>query len=216
MKTPTCKYCGSHAHWSYMCFKNPKRKAAIRHKYSAYKAGETPKRDKVLSSSKSLVRKRLILELDKYCSLCVRIAAADKNGIATCYCCGRRLPWKCMHNGHFKSRQFQGTRFDFENMRCCCEYCLTGEAELYREDFSVIRQRDVKKGDMILARNPMSKGMMIVEVESIFPLEVDKTKVLDCDGDVVEGNFGHLIETKQGFTPIEKINTNNIIKIWKK
>lgn len=41
-----------------------------------------------------------------------------------------------MHNGHFKSRQFQGTRFDFENMRCCCEVCnvtLHGNLKKYRE-----------------------------------------------------------------------------------
>lgn len=134
-KVPKCPICGG-PHYKYMCFQNPKRKYALKRKYSAYKVGKTPKRDKVLSSSKSLVRKRLILELDKYCSLCVRIAAADKNGIATCYCCGRRLPWKCMHNGHFKSRQFQGTRFDFDNMKCTCEVCnvtLHGNLKKYRE-----------------------------------------------------------------------------------
>lgn len=134
-KVPKCPICGG-PHYKYMCWQNPKRKYALKHKYSAYKAGQTPKRDKVLSSSKSLVRKRLVLELDKYCSLYVRVAASDKNGIATCFCCGKRLPWKVMHNGHFKSRQFQGTRFDFDNMRCCCETCnvtLHGNLQKYKE-----------------------------------------------------------------------------------
>ena len=214
-KIPKCPICGG-PHYKYMCFQNPKRKYALKRKYSAYKVGKTPKKDKVLSSSKSLVRKRLILELDKYCSLCVRIAAADKNGIATCYCCGRRLPWKCMHNGHFKSRQFQGTRFDFENMRCCCETCLTGEAILYKEDFSPIRQEDVKVGDMILARNPMSKGVMITEVEAIRPVEVGETKIVDVDGDCIEGSLDHRVETEDGFVSIKNLENHNIIKVWKK
>lgn len=217
MKEVVCKNCGAKTHWTYQCWKNPrKRKYAIKRKYSGYKQGVKPKKDKLLRDEKSLNRRRLILELDKYCSWIVRLKASDKYGVITCYTCGKRIPYKMAHCCHYISRRYGGTRFDFDNLRAGCEYCLTGEAELYREDFSVIKQKDVKKGDMILARNPMSKGMMIVEVESIFPLEVDKTKVLDCDGDIVEGNFGHLIETRWGFAPIEKIDINNIIKIWKK
>lgn len=134
-KTPKCRICGG-PHYAYMCFKNPKRKTAIKRKYSAYKRGVKPKKDKLLRTEKNLDRRLLIMELDKYCSWIVRIKASDKNGIVSCYTCGKRLPWKVVHNGHFKSRQFDGTRFDFDNMRPQCEVCnitLHGNIEKYRE-----------------------------------------------------------------------------------
>ena len=131
-----CKYCGSTLHFSYQCFKNPNRGKTLKRRYEkAYKTGEVGKHDKVLNSQ-SLNRKRLVMELDKYCSLIVRISASDKYGVATCYTCGKRLPWKCMHNCHFKSRQFLGTRFDFDNMRCGCPDCNIikhGNISVYRE-----------------------------------------------------------------------------------
>ena len=131
---PKCKICGG-PHYKYQCFQNPKRKYALKRKYSEYKAGKTPRRDKVLSAQ-TTARKRLILDLDKYCSLIVRIQASDKFGVASCFTCGRRLPYKMLDNGHFKSRQFVGTRFDFDNMRPQCQNCnrfLKGNLSQYRE-----------------------------------------------------------------------------------
>lgn len=134
-KQITCKYCGSHTHYSYMCFQNPKRKSALKRKYSQYKAGKTPKHDKVLSAQ-TLDRKRLILELDKYCSLIVRISASDKYGVVNCYTCGKRIPWKLCDNGHYRSRQALQTRWDFLNCHCQCQNCnrlLRGNLSRYRE-----------------------------------------------------------------------------------
>ena len=135
MKEPVCKTCGSKAHWTYQCWKNPRRrKYALKRKYSEYKAGKTPKRDKVLSKQTS-ERKRLILELDKYCSLITRISASDKFGVANCFTCGKRLPWKMLDCGHYKSRQYIGTRFDFDNVRPQCQECNRinrGNLEKYR------------------------------------------------------------------------------------
>ena len=131
-----CKYCGSTLHFSYQCFRNPKRGYAIKKKYEqVYKTGKTPKHDKMLSSQ-SLDRKRLIMELDRYCSLVVRISASNKFGVLSCYTCGKRISYKMCDNGHLKSRQFQGTRFDFDNMRPQCQNCnrtLKGNLVKYRE-----------------------------------------------------------------------------------
>lgn len=134
MKLPKCKICGG-PHYKYQCFQNPKRKYALKRKYSRFKAGLTPRADKVLSKQ-NLDRKRLIVDLDKYCSLYVRVNYADKHGIVTCYTCGKRLPWKMSDNGHYKSRQFVGTRFDFDNMRPQCQNCnrtLRGNLAKYKE-----------------------------------------------------------------------------------
>lgn len=135
MKTPKCSICGG-PHYAYMCFQNPKRKYVIKRKYSGYKQGVKPKKDKLLKDEKSLNRRRLILELDKYCSWIVRLKASDKYGVITCYTCGKRVPYKMAHCCHYISRRYGGTRFDFDNLRAGCEYCnvaLHGNLEKYKE-----------------------------------------------------------------------------------
>lgn len=214
-KIPKCPLCGG-PHYKYMCFKNPKRGKTLARKYKkAYATGKVNKHDKVLVNQ-TLDRKRLIMELDRYCSLIVRIGASNKYGICSCYTCGKRVPFKLGDNGHYRSRQAMQTRWDFQNCHFQCTTCLTGDATLYKWDFSPIQQRNIKSGDMILARNPMSNGVMIVKVEDIEPVEVSKTKTIYIDGEKIEGNFGHLIETRNGFEPIEKVQIHNIIRIWKK
>lgn len=136
MKAPKCKICGG-PHYAYMCFQNPKRKYALKRKYSGYKAGVKPKRDKLLSNEKNLDRRRLTLELDKFCSLYVRLKASNKYGVLSCYTCGKRIPWKTAHCCHFISRRFGGTRFDLDNLRAGCEYCnvaLHGNLEVYKSN----------------------------------------------------------------------------------
>ena len=138
-KKGKCKFCGSDFHWSYQCRLNPKRGYTIKKKYEqAYKTGKTPKHDKLLSSQ-TLNRKRLIMELDKYCSLIVRISASNQFGILSCYTCGKRIPWKCSDCSHLISRQWLGTRFDFDNMRPCCQFCnrtLHGNLKIYRQNLT--------------------------------------------------------------------------------
>ena len=135
MKIPKCPICGG-PHYKTFCFMNPKRKSAIKRKYSAYKVGVNPHKDKLLKTTKQTDRRRLILELDKYYSWYVRVNASDKNGMASCYTCGKRLPWKCLDNGHLISRRFIGTRFDLDDMRPQCQNCnrvLYGNLAYYRE-----------------------------------------------------------------------------------
>ena len=172
-KQPTCKHCGSHSHWSYMCFQNPKRKSAIKRKYSQYKAGKVPKRDKLLSDEKSLDRKRLILELDRYCSLCVRLGASNRYGVVSCYTCGKKIPWRQAHCCHFISRRFGGTRFDFQNLRAGCENCnvaLHGNLEVYRQRLA----REI--GEKAIAELEMKKNNKISTPELKEMLEIVKQK----------------------------------------
>lgn len=167
-KIPTCKLCGQKGHWKYQCFQNPKRSQAIKKKMNEMRMGKTPKRDKVLSSQ-SLNRKRLIVELDRYCSLITRIKASDKNGVVTCFTCGRRLPWKATDCGHYVSRQKMQSRFDFANLRPQCQNCnrvLRGNLEIYRKRLINEIGRDAV--EELENRPPMK--IMTAELESLLGL----------------------------------------------
>ena len=187
MKQPSCKYCGSHSHYSYMCFQNPKRGQAIRRKYSKYKEGTVPKKDKLLHNEKDLDRRRIIMELDKYCSWIVRLRASDKWGVVSCYTCGKRIPWKAAHCCHFISRRFGGTRFDFENLKPGCERCnvaLHGNLEVYRQKLS----REI--GEEGIARLEKNKNNKIPTVK------------LEEMLDGLKKEYKNLVEEKQ--KPLQK------------
>ena len=80
-------------------------------------------------------RNSLIQDLDRYCSLYVRIRDADVHGISICYTCPTKKHYTLMHNGHFISRANMGLRFDVRNnCRTQCEYCNCsrhGNLEVY-------------------------------------------------------------------------------------
>ena len=80
-------------------------------------------------------RNSLIQDLDRYCSLYVRIRDADKDGNVKCYTCTTVKHYTLMHNGHFISRANMGLRFDVKNnCRTQCEACnchLHGNLDVY-------------------------------------------------------------------------------------
>ena len=86
-------------------------------------------------------RNSLIQDLDRYCSLFVRIRDADAKGIVRCFTCSTTKHYTLMHNGHFISRANMGLRFDVKNnCRTQCEYCnchLHGNLELYAATLEV-------------------------------------------------------------------------------
>lgn len=133
-KLPVCKICGG-PHYQYACFKNPKRKAAFK---AHFRGVERTKKKKMSNGTftEQDRRKDLIYKLDLVVSRYVRQYYADKNGICTCYTCGKRIPWKGADCSHFISRRFNGTRFDLDNLRVCCQYCnrvLHGNLDEYKK-----------------------------------------------------------------------------------
>ena len=70
-------------------------------------------------------RKTLIKKLDKVFSEYIRRKYADKNGIVSCYTCGKKAYWKGegMQNGHFISRRSRILRWDERNCRSQCYSC---------------------------------------------------------------------------------------------
>ena len=86
-------------------------------------------------------RNSLIQDLDRYCSLYVRIRDADKEGNVKCYTCPTVKHYTLMHNGHFIGRANMGLRFDVKNnCRTQCEYCncfLHGNLEVYAAELEL-------------------------------------------------------------------------------
>lgn len=131
-KLPVCPICGG-CHYQYACWKNPKRKSAFKAHFKAVERTKTKKMVKGTFTQKD-ARKDLIYKLDLVVSKYVRQYYADKNGICTCYTCGRRLPWKGMDCGHCISRRYISTRFELDNLRVQCQQCnrtLHGNYESY-------------------------------------------------------------------------------------
>ena len=59
-------------------------------------------------------RKSLVKKLDAIFSEYIRLRKANKQGIVTCYTCGKKAYWKGqgMQNGHFMSRKSYSTRWE--------------------------------------------------------------------------------------------------------
>ena len=66
---------------------------------------------------------KLTKELDRVFSIYIRSKAADNNGVAECYTCGVRKPWKDLQCGHFVSRAHRSVRWEAKNCRVQCYAC---------------------------------------------------------------------------------------------
>lgn len=64
-------------------------------------------------------------KLDRVFSKWVRYSAADRNGIAKCYTCGKLGEPKRMHASHYIDRTHKCTRWDERNVKAACVHCNT-------------------------------------------------------------------------------------------
>lgn len=63
-------------------------------------------------------------KVDEWCSKFVRWSAADEDGYAKCYTCGKEDHVSKLQAGHFASRRHMNTRWDHEwNIRVQCISC---------------------------------------------------------------------------------------------
>lgn len=127
-----CKFCGGR-HYQYQCWRKKRQEHENKIAIKSHESHQKHKKHKKSRNNTMMDRKALIHDLDKIVSEMVRKKGA-KDGINTCYTCGRRLHWKNLDCGHYISRRYIGTRFDFENMRPQCRVCnreLHGNLETY-------------------------------------------------------------------------------------
>lgn len=89
-------------------------------------------------------RKTLVAKADKVFSEYIRRRYADDNGIAECYTCGKKAPWKELQCGHFQSRKHYATRWNETNCQVQCSGCNVFK---YGEQFRFGRNLDIEFGD---------------------------------------------------------------------
>lgn len=68
-------------------------------------------------------RKGLVKKLDTIFSIYIRLRKANKQGIVTCYTCGKQDYYKKMQCGHFMSRKHYSTRWEEFNCQVQCYSC---------------------------------------------------------------------------------------------
>ncbi len=69
------------------------------------------------------IRKYLISEIDRLFSLYVRQFHANDFGICHCATCGKMLHWRKIQTGHYMSRRYFATRWNFKNVGPQCAGC---------------------------------------------------------------------------------------------
>lgn len=75
-------------------------------------------------------------KLDNIVSKCIRLAAADNQGIVQCVTCNKYFHWKNVDCGHFQKRGNTSTRYDPKNLGPQCKDCnrlRDGENDLFAE-----------------------------------------------------------------------------------
>lgn len=70
-----------------------------------------------------------------------RYLRADKNGIATCATCNVKKPWQQMDAGHYMSRQYAATKYDWDNVWNQCKPCNSGFGTKHWKPNDSMKQR---------------------------------------------------------------------------
>ena len=72
---------------------------------------------------RKLSRAGLIKKVDAAFSLFVRKNHADEHGNVKCVTCGKQMPWKEAHAGHFVRRRHYSVRWNEQNVHPQCVFC---------------------------------------------------------------------------------------------
>jgi len=113
-------------------------------------------------------RKTLVRKLDQIFSLYIRTRDADKKGICTCCTCGKKLPIKQIHCGHFMSRRHMSTRWDEENVSAQCSSCNTFRSgEQYKFALFLNEKYNTDKSSELLQKSRQTAKYSITDLEEM-------------------------------------------------
>jgi len=113
-------------------------------------------------------RKTLVRKLDQIFSLYIRTRDANKKGICTCCTCGKKLPIKQIHCGHFMSRRHMSTRWDEENVSAQCSGCNTFRGgEQYKFALFLNEKYNTDKSSELLQKSRETAKYSITDLEEM-------------------------------------------------
>ncbi len=151
--------------------------------YKHYRDREKKKREE--KKEKSILRKKSTKKyqisetrkLHKKCwtlqSIIVRSSAADKYGFCECYTCGKTLPWKEMHAGHYRHGTLD---FDRRNLKPQCTQCNTyNGGKLNKYTLKLIKEYGIEWVEMLERDADRHPGYRLEELQKIY--EVLKTRI---------------------------------------
>ena len=112
---------------------------------------------------------KLKKDADKWCSLYVRQKEADHEGVVGCYTCPKRGHWKTLQAGHFVSRLYSITRFDYrDNIRVQCVGCnIWGRGKTNIFAGNLLKEIGTKRFAALLLRSRENHQFTRKELEEI-------------------------------------------------
>lgn len=123
-------------------------------------------------------KSRLVKKLDSIFSKYIRLKHS-KNGICTCFTCGRKYEVKKIHAGHFMSRRHYSTRWDEENVRPQCYGCNVGNQGKQYEFAINLNKEEQGKADRLLNKSRELVKFSTGDIEMLIANYQDKLKQLE-------------------------------------
>ena len=123
-------------------------------------------------------KSKLVKKLDGIFSKYIRLKHS-KNGICTCYTCGRKYEIKKIHAGHFMSRRHYSTRWDEDNVRPQCYGCNVGNQGKQYEFALALNKEEEGKADKLLNRSRELVKFTIGDIEMLITKYQESLKKLE-------------------------------------
>ena len=123
-------------------------------------------------------KSKLVKKLDSIFSKYIRLKHS-KNGICTCYTCGRKYEVKKIHAGHFMSRRHYSTRWDEDNVRPQCYFCNVGNQGKQYEFALALNKEKEGKADKLLYKSREIVKFSTGDIEMLILNYQEKLKRLE-------------------------------------
>jgi hypothetical protein len=121
---------------------------------------------------------KLVKKLDSIFSKYIRLKHS-KNGICTCYTCGRKYEIKKIHAGHFMSRRHYSTRWDEDNVRPQCYGCNIGNQGRAYEFGLALNKEEEGKAEQLLNKSRELVKFNIGDLEDLIAKYQELLKSLE-------------------------------------
>lgn len=123
-------------------------------------------------------KSKLVKKLDSIFSKYIRLKHS-KNGICTCFTCGRKYEVKKIHAGHFMSRRHYSTRWDEDNVRPQCYGCNVGNQGKQYEFALNLNKEEEGKADKLLYKSREIVKFSTGDIEMLILNYQEKLKRLE-------------------------------------